>query len=256
MSEGSWPQRARRRRRRVRGAPLARLGRKVTQPDPRPSPTRLIASGTLDAELAALLWLLAEHGVPLVAAALETSRGEELRGAIRLLAAQRGATDDGTLAGGTVRADSLEDVLRLTGSTGPDPALGDAARDLGVVCVLKNTETRQTTSDKFMVSTAHYVRPVERDGAGHLQRRPPAILSAWDERANRFDHFFWAITDELATRANIDPAEFDATHHRRVVLLRDLVDAGILDEEHIRRHIDQAALVEAHVGAIRANAPN
>lgn len=198
-----------------------------------------------------MLWLLTEHGVPLVAATTVASAGESLRRAIGVLTANALATDDGALPGGTLRAASLEDVMRLTAGGAHSENVTDEARELGVVCVLKELD-----SVGFVVSTAHYVRPVERDGAGHLQRRPPAILSAWDSTARRFDHFFWAITDELATRANTDTREFDAMRQRRVALLRDLVDARVFDEEHIRRHIDRAALVEAHIGAIRANPPN
>ena len=228
----------------------------MAQTDRSVSPTQLILFGALDVELAGLLWLLAERGVPLVAAARDTAHGEALRRAISVLAAERGATDDGALAGGTVRAESLEDVLRLTGSASAELIVGDEARDLGVVCVLRVAEPEDQADTGFLVRSAHYVRPVERDGAGHLQRRPPAILGAWDEGARRFDHFFWAIIDELATRARMDATEFDTTHRRRVVLLRDMVDARVLDDDHIRRHIDQAALVEAHMEAIRANAPN
>jgi hypothetical protein len=54
----------------------------------------------------------------------------------------------------------------------------------------------------------------------------------------------------------MDDAEFDTTHRRRVALLADLVDARVVDPDHIRRHIDQAALVDAHMGAIRANPRN
>ena len=240
----------------ARCASVARLDPKVVQPDRRLSPTLLISSGALDAELAALLWVLVEAGVPLVAAARETTHGEALRSAIGLLAAERGAVDDGAIAGGTVRAASLEDVLRLTGGAGEAPDVGDEARDLGVVCVIRDATPAGQPRAGFVVSTAHYVRPVERDAAGHLQRRPPAILTAWDERARRFDHFFWAITDELATRSAMGPDDFDDTHRRRTALLRDLVDAQVFDDEHVRRHIDRAALVEAHMGAIRANAPN
>ena len=67
----------------------------VVQSDHRPSPTQLILAGTLDAEAAALLWVLVERGVPLVAAAREAAQGETLRGAIGLLAADRRAMDDG-----------------------------------------------------------------------------------------------------------------------------------------------------------------
>jgi hypothetical protein len=214
-----------------------------------------VAAGALDVELCGLLWLLSERAVPLVAAATDIGHGALLRGAIAALLEDVAGTDDGPLPGGTVRGGSLEDVLRVGGaSTAPAGTgdVGDESRDLGVVCVVRPSDA----AAPFVVATAHYVRPVERDAAGHLQRRPPAILAAWDERARHFDHFFWAITDELATRAGLEPPEFDDAHRRRVALLRDLVDAQVFDEEHVRRHIERAALVEAHMGAIRTNAPN
>ena len=146
----------------------------------------LVADGELDAELAALLAVLAEHGVPLVFAA---SRPDAARRLSQALAAS---------AGGIVIADSLDEVLRLTGAS--FGALTDAARDLGVIVI----------HDGQRVLGAHYLRPVERDAAGHLQRRPPATLSAWSERAARFDHFGWAIHDELATRAALTRDEFES----------------------------------------------
>jgi hypothetical protein len=93
-------------------------------------------------------------------------------------------------------ADSFEGVLRLLGG---EAALNDATRDLGLVLI----------HDGRRVTSAHYVRPVERDGAGHLQRRPPAVLAAWNERANAFDDFSWGITDELAERAGLSRKELE-----------------------------------------------
>jgi hypothetical protein len=93
-------------------------------------------------------------------------------------------------------ADSLEGVLRLLGG---DAALNDATRDLGLVVI----------HDGRRVRSAHYVRPVERDGAGHLQRRPPAVLADWNERAGRFDDFSWAVTDELAARTGLTRRELE-----------------------------------------------
>ena len=148
----------------------------------------LVAAGALDADLAAVLAVLAEHGLrdrwfsPL-------PRLRMPDGLRRALAAS---------AGGVVVADSLDAVLRLAGA--PFGALPDAARDLGVVVV----------HDGRRVTAAHYLRPVERDVQGHLQRRPPATLGAWNEREARFDHYGWAIHDELATRAGLSLDDFDA----------------------------------------------
>ena len=91
--------------------------------------------------------------------------------------------------------------------------IADEVRDLGIVLVLRDGR----------VVAAHYVRPVERDGAGHLQRRPPALLAAWSPDAAAPDHFYWAITDELATRAGMERDEFEDEHRRRRERLVNLV---------------------------------
>ncbi len=160
-----------------------------------PSLRELTILGELDAELAALLWLLAEHGLPLTVAALDRAAAERTRGAI-VAAAGTGRAARLAPAGGVMLADSLEGVLRLLGG---DAALNDATRDLGLVVI----------HDGRRVRSAHYVRPVERDGAGHLQRRPPALLAAWNERANQFDDFSWGITAELADRAGLTRQELE-----------------------------------------------
>ncbi len=160
-----------------------------------PSLRELTALGDLDAGLAALLWLLAEHGLPLTVASLDRPAAERTRAAI-VNAAGTGRAARLAPAGGVVLADSLEGVLRLFGG---DAELNDATRDLGLVLV----------HDGRRVTSAHYVRPVERDGAGHLQRRPPAVLGDWNERANAFDDFSWAVTDELADRAGLSRKELE-----------------------------------------------
>jgi hypothetical protein len=99
------------------------------------------------------------------------------------------------------------------------------------------------------------VRPIERDAAGHVQRRPPALLSAWSSDMSRLDHFFWAITDELATRVGLEADEFDRLHRRRRRLLTDLVAARVFDLADMRRHIEAAALVEADAPS-HVDAPN
>ena len=86
-------------------------------------------------------------------------------------------------------------------------------RDLGIVLVMRDGR----------VVAAHYVRPVERDAAGHLQRRPPALLAAWSADAPAPDHYYWAITDELATRAGMERDEFEDEHRRRRERLGNLV---------------------------------
>jgi hypothetical protein len=154
-----------------------------------PSLRELTALGELDAGVAALLWLLAEHGLPLTVASSDRVAAERARAAI-VAAAGTGRAARLAPAGGVMLADSLEGVLRLLGG---DAALNDGTRDLGLVVI----------HDGRRVTSAHYVRPVERDGAGHLQRRPPAVLAAWNERSGAVDDFSWAVTDELADRTGL-----------------------------------------------------
>lgn len=217
--------------------------------------TELISEGVVDADLCAVLWLLMEAGVPLVVATKYAARAaEEVRGALAGLVGRNHATADGALAGGIVHGDSLEDVLRLSGA-GPDDEVPDGARELGVVVVLGQSDP----GEPLRVIRAHYIRPIERDGAGHIQRRPPALLSAWDERAGRLDHFHWGIANELARRAALEPREFEVAHRRRARLLDHLAAAGVFDQGDLRRHIEHAALVEAGTsagGGSQVDAPN
>lgn len=178
-----------------------------------PRLVELVGAAEIDAELAALLWLLAEHGVPLVSASPDRGAAERTRAAFaRAVRATQPGLD--ALAGGTVIAGSLEDVLRMSSGTGiganagasVGPEVSDAARDLGVVVV----------RDGSHITSAHYIRPVERDGAGHLQRRPPALLAAWNSEREALDHFWWSITEELASRVGMDRAGFEDEHERRV----------------------------------------
>jgi len=215
--------------------------------------SELIAEGVLDADLCALLWLLIEAGVPLVVATTNAPKAaEEVRSALSGLVANQLVTADGALAGGVLRGDSLEDVLRLNGAN-LDDGVPDAARELGVVLVLGQANP----GDQVRVLRAHYMRPIERDGAGHIQRRPPALLSAWDEDAGRLDHFHWGISNELARRADREPGEFEVVHRRRTRLLDGLASARVFDQDDLRRHIDHAALVEAGAtGSSQVDAPN
>ena len=166
-----------------------------------PSLRELVALGELNADLAALLWLLAEHGLPLTVASPDRGAAERTRGAI-VAAAGTGRAARLAPAGGVVLADSLEGVLRALGG---DAALNDATRELGLVVV----------HDGRRVRSAHYVRPVERDGAGHIQRRPPAVLGDWNERSGRFDDFWWAVTNELATRIAMTRTDLEDELDRR-----------------------------------------
>jgi len=170
-----------------------------------------IVGGIVDAELAALVWLLVEGGLPLVVAGPSTDDAGRLR---ELLTGAGGSRRAADVAGGVLVADSLAEMLRRAGAAGDLP---DDLRDMGVVVV-----ARRLPPFGLRLTSAHYVRPVERDGAGHLQRRPPALLCAWSEATDTYDHFWWGITAELAERAGRPLAEFSAEHARHAQTLGGL----------------------------------
>ena len=149
--------------------------------------------------------VLAEHGVPLVVASRERGPADELRRAFfEQVRASQPARD--AIAGGVVVGGSLEDVLRVLGGGGE---ITDDTRDLGVVMIV----------GEGRVEIAHYVRPVERDAAGHLQHRPPAVLSARNASTGALDHFYWAFTEELATRAGISRRDLEDERDARALHL-------------------------------------
>ena len=123
--------------------------------------------------------------------------GERARIAIRAL-----AVGYGMLA--TATGDRLEDVL-LGLSAPPVRAGDDELARLGLVLILGPKH----------VTAAHYLRPVSRDGHGHVQRLGPAVLATWDAANDRFEHFAWGITAELADRIGIRPIELEREQARR-----------------------------------------
>jgi hypothetical protein len=177
-----------------------------------PTSSAAIAAGVLDADLAALVWLLAGGGVPLVVASPSADDARRLRD---LLVSGVDAGQTPT-AGGVVVADSFAGVLRRSGGSADSEVL-DEQRGLGLVVVL-----RRVPAFGPRIVSAHYLRPIERDGAGHLQRRPPALLAAWHEDSDSFDHFWWGFADELARRVERPLADFSADQRRRRDLLAGL----------------------------------
>lgn len=154
-----------------------------------------VAIDALDADIAALVVVLAEHGIPLVVASTDRAAAEDLRRAFVEQVRQAQPSRD-SIGGGVVLGGSFQDVLHVLG--GGDEVTDDT-RDLGVVLIVRDGR----------LAVAHYVRPVERDAAGHLQRRPPAVLSARDSSSGVLDHFYWAYTGELATRAGVTRHELE-----------------------------------------------
>jgi hypothetical protein len=220
--------------------------------------TDLLRAGTLDASLAATTWLLLDGGVPLIVAG-SAGKDASSRFASALvsidvrrpwvlldvaeapLATTRLA---GLLKGGVTlalmcTAPDLQGVLDLLKEMGlPE----DAARRLGLVAILDDVEGRERCR------VLHYLRPAERDGEGHVQRRPPAIISAWDPGSDAFEDYAWGVTPELADRVDRSQADFEDRRRDRASLLGRLVgETGRADVE--RRISDHLATEPPRVPA-------
>ncbi len=212
---------------------------------------RLIADGTLDAALAALVWLLVEARTPLIVAAQDPAAGASVVGAFLALLPD-GWIDAGWIDPGSgehggrgwsaiareavraigrgagvmasVRADSLEAVFALFGD--PDVGLAaDEASRLGVVLVLGAVPDAGGGRPREGVVAAHYVRPLMRDAGGHLQRLAPAVLATRDGTTDTFEHFAWGVMPELAARTGRRPGDVERELERRVPHLRHLAAA-------------------------------
>jgi hypothetical protein len=196
--------------------------------DPRTSIVGWLAAGTMDAGLAALLWQLVEGGVPVTVAG---PAGSGRRALLEVLAELRptGTPLPPSRLPAIVEADSLAAINERLAAP-PFGASHDELRSLGVVLILGRTATGLPR-----VIAAHYLRPLERDGHGHLQRRPPAVLATWDPASGAFDDYAWGIMPELAARIGLDPATFEAERGRRAAYLSGLVAAGVTDRDEARR---------------------
>ena len=156
--------------------------------------------------------------------------------------------------GTSMHADSLEEVFRELQAP-PVGASEDEIRWLGVVVILRLFGARGEVlrypegsleaefgplqpSVRRRAVAVHYLRPVERDRQGHLQRRPPAVLATWDPEADCFEHFAWGITPELADRVGRTQADFEREHAARSDYLRRLVESGIMSIRDVRRAIE------------------
>jgi hypothetical protein len=261
----------------------------------------LIRAGTLDAELAATLWLLIEGRVPVIVAAAAGGTGKttllttlldflpagtrmvELQGATESFDWLPQATElgwhrdreapraiegpavrpDNTILlvpelsdhlpsytwgaeariairaasigyglAATIHADTLEEVFQELRhpSVGADD---DELSRLGVVLVL-----RRVGDGLRRVAAAHYIRPTARDEHGHTQRLGPAVLATWDPNRDRFEHFGWGVTPELALRVGRKPGDFEIEVDRRRDYLAGLTEAGIVDVDAVRVAID------------------
>lgn len=205
----------------------------------------------MDAELAALVWLLVEARVPLVVAAPQDrvgAGGQLLAGiigsirpdeSVESLAGPLGPAGASSLvrgrrAGGVLEAESLADVRARLGS-GPLPLSEDQLTFLG--CVLVIGEGSEGRRGRLRVTAAHYVRPLARDAHGHSQRLDPAVLAAWDARLERYEHFAWGVLPEIAARLGRRAGDLEADLHHRRDDLAGLAKAGITELDEVRRLI-------------------
>lgn len=220
--------------------------------DSRTTLPALIAQDALDPELGALLWMLVEGQVSvLVCGPAGDDRSAELLGALADLRAEGappaalvrieagrawGAkllrmvrtlrAGDALLA--TMEASSLKEVVaRLSG---PEVGLTeDELRVLGLVIVLDATGR---------VSAAHLLRPIERDAAGHLQQRPPAVLAARDPATGELEHFAWGVMPELADRIDREQGDLERRQTARGRLLATMAADGQADPLTVRVRLE------------------
>jgi len=149
----------------------------------------------------------AEHSVILAGDLAPAELSATWAGVVRIAAR---AVSIGYGLAATIRAGSLEEVLaRLRAA--PIRLTEDELSRLGLVLVLGE---RPTTSLPRVVA-AHYLRPVARDMHGHVQKLGPAVLATWDGRADRFEHFGWGVTPELAIRTGRHAGDFEIELDRR-----------------------------------------
>jgi hypothetical protein len=156
--------------------------------------------------------------------------------------------------GATIHADSLEEVFD-TLHRPPVALTDDELSRLGVVVVLRAFPPPPGDVNRGplrRVVAAHYVRPVFRDGHGHVQRLGPAVLATWDELRDRFEHFAWGVLPELAERTGQRAGDFEADLVRREEYLAGLAAAGVTDVDAVRTAIEG---FRASAGAAAGN-PN
>lgn len=207
-----------------------------------PTLTALITDGILDTELAALLWLLVEGGVPLVVGGEDAESRSDVASAILGVVPSRPwvfldvegqapALDDlaGLVRGGSGVGLSVagSDLAMIIDRLGRPPVSlpDDAVRRLGTVLVVADTAVGPR------VVAAHYLRPTERDGGGHLQRRPPAVLATWEADRDAFEHYAWGVTPELGDRVGRAQADLEERQRDRAAFLERAVAEGTLWSE-------------------------
>jgi hypothetical protein len=207
--------------------------RRPEDPDPLPeSVVGWIVEGALDASLTAVIWMLAEGGVPVVVASPDRVIAARLADALEIF-----GRPPPLIAAfpPSIEASSLEAVQARLAAP-PYGLTEDAIRSVGAVLVM-----RVLADGRRRVSAAHYVRPLEQDPQGHVQRRPPALLAAWDADVDRFDDYAWGITAELAGRVGREQAAFELSRAERAALIEELAAGHVISRDAVERAILAAA---------------
>jgi hypothetical protein len=232
-----------------------------------PSIVELIRRRTLDAELAALVWIMVEGRIPIVVAAPDELveagiAGDALRGLLASLRPDLGlaaidaaalaeplqvrsarALIHGEAAGGVARGASLEEVRSGLGAEPPTGLSEDELSFLGCVLVLGSdappavaaADPAMTPASPVRVRAAHYVRPLHRDEHGHAQLLGPAVLATWDEPRQAFEHFAWGVLPEVASRLGRRAGDLEADIHHRRDDLGGLAAAGVTSIAEVGR---------------------
>ncbi len=146
----------------------------------------------------------------------------------------------------TIHADALDEVFDALHRP-PVAADDDEISRLGIVLIL-----RRVGDGRRKVAAAHYIRPTARDEHGHVQRLGPAVLATWDADRDRFEHFGWGVTPELALRVGRKPGDFEIEVDRRRDYLAGLAQAGIVDVDAVRTAIDgyRATTAASHPASV------
>lgn len=229
----------------------------AARPGDPPSLVALVAQGVLDAELAALVWVLVEARIPLVVAAPEGragAAGQLLAGVLQsihpadstdgvvapLTPAGASSLVRGRRAGGVLEAASLSEVReKLQG--GPLPLSDDQLTFLGCVLVLAEGGGMPAAGGsggrrgRLRVAAAHYVRPLARDAHGHPQRLDPAVLATWDDRLERYEHFAWGVLPEISARLGRRAGDLEGDLHHRRDDLAGLAKGGVTRLDEVQR---------------------
>jgi hypothetical protein len=223
-----------------------------------PSIVGLISSGVLDAELAALVWLLVEGDIPLVVASPAERLGAAAQLLRSVLASVRPDADApelaeplnptrgrrvvrGTRAGGIVAGSSLEDVFAAL-SAPPLPLAPEELTFLGCVLVLGAAPAGggggvSGARGKLRVVAGHYVRPLARDAHGHPQRLGPAVLATWNADRGHYEHFAWGVLPEIAARLGRRAGDLERDLHHRRDDLAGLAQAKVTSLAEVRQLI-------------------